>query len=172
MGSAPEVTPSPGPQGWSTQSTGYEKDVPQRERKSLHLGQGHTFLGEIPSERNNSSEKENNRLFSGQAEREPGVIPRAVPSPVGSPGSANTDTSMGIFCCACPQAKDSDREAAQSPRGRGSLRLSSEKSAWPFLSELPHPLGKAQQLICKSAQRPLGVGTSGLTTQWQSVNPK
>lgn len=75
MGSAPEVTPSPDPQGWSTQSTGYEKDVPQRERKSLHLGQGHTFLGEIPSERNNSSEKENNRLFSGQAEREPGVFP-------------------------------------------------------------------------------------------------
>lgn len=67
--SASEVIPCPDPQGWSKHSTEDEEDVSLRERKSLPRGEGHTFLGEIPSKRNNSPEKENNpQLFSGPAE--------------------------------------------------------------------------------------------------------
>lgn len=129
-------------QRWSKQSTEVRRMCPKGKGRAFISGKDTPSSGEIPSERNNSPEKENNRLFSGRAEREPSVIPTAVPSPVGYPGSTNTEKRAGILCCGCPQAKDSDREATQSPRGRGSLQMSSEKSAWPFLSELPHPLGK------------------------------
>lgn len=81
MGSASEDSQCPAP---GKHSDGANRA--QRMRRMCPKGKGRAFIlgrdtpssGEIPSERNNSPEKENNRLFSGRAEREPSVIPTAI----------------------------------------------------------------------------------------------
>lgn len=120
----------------------------QRTGRTCPKGKGRAFLegrdtpcsGEIPSETNNSPGKDNNssQLFSGRAVR----IPTAVPSPGGSPAPQTPSQGRGQFAGDVPKRSTQAGKAHKAPRGRGSLQLSSEKSAWPFLSEPPHPLGK------------------------------
>lgn len=86
--------------------------------------------------------------------------PRLFPALWAIQAQQTLTQGLGYFAVDVPKPRTQTGKQHKAQEEEEVYSCPQKSQRGPFLSELPHPLGK-HKLICKSAQSPLGVRTSG-----------